>query len=188
MLEDIVTHGDQSDSELVEQRHVTVTFTVKPADAADMESAGLAGTVTEMRKVFFTSEPNRFGHSYRAFWRGPGGRSDLSDIVELLRDQPATKRALLALVDPLGMKVPCLNAIHFLIRSGRLEVSYFARGQDIYLKFCADAMCVHELALVVAQQLNLEVGPITGTISSAHIYSHDIERVTTILNRTPQLS
>lgn len=100
----------------------------------------------------------------------------------MLQKQPATKKALLALVDPSGKKVPCLNAVHFLLRNGKLELSYFARGQDVYLKFCADAVCVHDLGCRVARALGTELRSVTGTISSAHIYRRDLERVAAILN------
>ena len=186
LLAAVMEGGDDPDAELRELRQVTTAFSVEEGDLVDLSTLGLRDTLAEMRKVFFTSEPNRFGHSYRSFWRGPSGRSDLTDIIKLLSEQPSTKRALLVLVDPNGKHVPCLNALHFLIRHGRLEVGYFARGQDVYLKFCADAICVHELGRKVASQLNLEIGAVTGTISSAHIYRRDFERVAAILNLLPQ--
>lgn len=144
LLRKVMEHGDDSDMEIREVRTVTVNFTVESLDITQLADYGLEETLSEMRKVFFTSEPNRFGHSYRSYWRGPFGREDLTDVIDLLREQPSTKRALLTFVDPTGKKVPCVNAIHFLIRHGQLDLSYFARGQDIYLKFCADAICVRD--------------------------------------------
>ena len=175
-------HGDDSDQEIREARTVTVDFTVENSDITELAVYGIEETLSDMRKVFFTSEPNRFGHSYRSCWRGPFGREDLTDVIDLLKDQPSTKRALLVFVDPKGKKVPCVNAIHFLIRHGRLDLSYFARGQDVYLKFCADAICVRDFGAMVSEALGIRIGTITGTISSAHIYRKDFERVETILN------
>ncbi len=182
LLRLIMEHGDDSDQEIREARTVTVDFTVETSDIAELAVYGLEEALSEMRRVFFTSEPNRFGHSYRSYWRGPFGREDLSDVIDLLKDQPSTKRALLVFVDPNGKKVPCVNAIHFLIRHGRLDLSYFARGQDAYLKFCADAICVRDFGAMVSEALGIRIGTITGTISSAHIYRKDFERVETILN------
>lgn len=176
-------HGDDYDQEIREARSVTMDFTVKPSDITDLAEYGLNETLSEMRKVFFTSEKNCFGHNYRHCWRGPFGKEDLSDVIDLLKEQPSTKRALLAFVDPTGRKVPCINAIHFLIRNGRLDLSYFARGQDVYLKFCADAICVHDFGAIVSEALGIKLGAITGTISSAHIYRKDFERIEVILNQ-----
>ncbi len=182
LLRLVMEHGDDSDQEIRETRTVTVDFTAETSDITELSTYGLEETLSEMRKVFFTSEPNRFGHSYKSYWRGPFGRDDLTDVIELLKDQPSTKRALLVFVDPKGKKVPCVNAIHFLIRHGRLDLSYFARGQDVYLKFCADAICVCDFGAMVSEALDISIGTITGTISSAHIYRKDFERVETILN------
>ncbi len=182
LLRLVLEHGDDSDQEIREARTVTVDFTVDTSDINELAVYGLEETLSEMRKVFFTSGKNRFGHNYRSYWRGPFGREDLADVIDLLKNQPSTKRALLVFVDPMGKKVPCLNAIHFLIRHGRLDLSYFARGQDVYLKFCADAICVHDFGAMVSEALDITIGTITGVISSAHIYRKDFERVETILN------
>ena len=173
LLDRILYSGFQ-DNELVEVRHVPVRFTASSADSAILEKAGLEYTLHEMRKVFFTEEPNDFGHSYRRFWRGPLGRDDLSDVIELLANQPSTKRAVLTMVDPDGRKVPCVNIIQFLVRNERLETIYFARAQDAYRKFCADSLCILEFAQRVAEPLSLAVGSINGTIGSAHIYIEDL--------------
>ena len=183
LLRRVMEHGDDSDREIREARTVTMDFTVVPSDITELAEYGLNETLSEMRKVFFTSEKNRFGHSYRTCWRGPFGKTDLSDVIDLLKEQPSTKRALLVFVDPTGKKVPCVNAIHFLIRHGRLDLSYFARGQDVYLKFCADAICVHDFGAMVAKALGIRIGTITGTISSAHIYRKDFEQVESIIKQ-----
>ena len=72
--------------------------------------------VEQMRKVFFTTEPNGFGHSYRDRIRGPRGRCDLSDVIELLDREPLSKRAAIVLAGEGDGRVPCINAVHFLRR------------------------------------------------------------------------
>lgn len=54
ILNDIITHGDRSDLELVELRNVTVSFSVDEEDVRQIETHGLADTIVEMRKVFFS--------------------------------------------------------------------------------------------------------------------------------------
>jgi thymidylate synthase len=137
--------------------------------------------VQEMRKVFFSDEPNQFGHSYASMITGPLGRRDLSDVADLLTSEPDSKRALVSLTGTGNGKVPCLNAIHFLRRSGGLRVVYFARGQDIYRKFYADAVCVHEMGRRVASCLGIPLNLVTGIISSAHIYLADLPEIEAML-------
>ena len=113
--------------------------------------------VDEMRKVFFSDEPNLFGHSYRSRLCGPQGRCDLSDVIDLLHSHPMSKRALVTLMPSGDGSVPCINAIQFLCREDGLLATYFSRGQDIFRKFYADAVCVYEMAQQVASGLGTRV-------------------------------
>ncbi len=129
--------------------------------------------VEQMQKVFFTAEPNKFGHSYRDRIRGPGGRCDLSDVIELLEHEPLSKRAAIVLVGEGDGRVPCINAVHFLRRARGLVTTYFARGQDVFRKFYADGACVFEMASRVADAIGVPLDGVTGVISSAHVYLAD---------------
>ena len=137
--------------------------------------------VEQMRKVFFTTEPNGFGHSYRDRIRGPRGRCDLSDVIELLDREPLSKRAAIVLVGEGDGRVPCINAVHFLRRGQGLVATYFARGQDVFRKFYADAVCIFEMARRVADAIGVPVDRVTGVISSAHIYLADLAAVGDVL-------
>jgi thymidylate synthase len=137
--------------------------------------------VEEMRKVFFSSEPNHFGHSYAAMLSGPLGRNDLSDVAELLALDPESKRAVVSLTGSGNGKVPCVNVIHFLQREAKLLVVYFARGQDVFRKFYADALCIFEMAQRVACQLGIPVAQVVGIIGSAHVYLRDLPEIERVL-------
>jgi len=137
--------------------------------------------VEEMRKVFFSREPNLFGHNYSDRLHGPQGRDDLSDVIELLRREPATKRAVVTLVGSGYGRVPCINVLHFLLRNDGLITAYFARGQDIFRKFYADGVCLFELAERVAADLHVPLRLVSGVISSAHIYLEDLAEIRRVL-------
>jgi thymidylate synthase len=144
--------------------------------------------IQEMRKVFFTGEANLFGHSYCDCLVGPRGARDLSDVVDLLAHEPWSKRAVVNLVGVGDGCVPCINAIHFLRREDGLVTAYFARGQDMYNKYYADAACIYEMAQSVASSLGICVCGVTGVVSSAHFYLHDIAAVRRMLIETGCLS
>jgi thymidylate synthase len=137
--------------------------------------------VEEMRKVFFSREPNLFGHNYSDCLRGPQGRADLGDVIELLDKDPASKRALVSLVGFGDGRVPCINAVHFLRREDGLTATYFARGQDIFRKFYADGVCLYELAQRVASKLGIPLVEVFGMIGSAHLYLTDLAEVRSLL-------
>ncbi len=136
-----------------------------------------------MRKVFFTTEPNEFGHSYRDRICGPRGQCDLSDVIELLDREPLSKRAAIVLAGEGDGRVPCINTVHFLRRAPGLVVTYFARGQDVFRKFYADAVCIFEMARRVADAIGVPLDRVTGVINSAHIYLADLAAVGDVLAR-----
>jgi thymidylate synthase len=83
-------------------------------------------------------------------------------------------------------KVPCINVIQFLVRAGVLRTIYFARGQDAYKKFYADALCLANLARRVAERLDLPAGIVSGFIGSSHIYHEDRPAIDVFLARGNQ--
>ena len=131
----------------------------------------------EMQKVFFSDEPNSLGHSYARLLHGPGGRHDLTDVIELLQKEPSTKRALVTFLSVPNGKIPCVTAVQFLVREQALQLIYFARGQDAFGKFYADALCLIRLAEKVAQSLGLGLGSVRGLIGSSHIYHRDMPKI-----------
>ena len=54
-----------------------------------------------------------------------------------------------------------------------MRTLYFARGQDAFKKFYADALCLAEMARRVADGLDLPAGTVSGFIGSSHVYQED---------------
>lgn len=181
LLGRIVKTGTPMAEEGTECLATQVMFACEPGPDAVLERFGNRQMIAEMQKVFFAEGPNALGHSYAGLMRGPGGRNDLQDVIELLRTEPWSKRAVLTLCGPPNGKVPCLNIVQFLIRSNELQTVYFARGQDVFRKFYADGLCVISMARKVAQGLGIRTGPITGFIGSGHIYHSDRESIDKVL-------
>ncbi|HLH54145.1 MAG TPA: thymidylate synthase [Verrucomicrobiae bacterium] len=146
-----------------------------------LERFGDRAMIEEMKKVFFSNEPNALGHSYARLIQGPGGRNDLQDVIALLRCEPQTKRALVNFLSQPGKKVPCISAVQFLVREGALQLMYFARGQDVFRKFYADGLCLLSMAQAVASALGMPTGTARGFIGSAHVYHKDMPEINLIL-------
>jgi thymidylate synthase len=137
--------------------------------------------IAEMQKVFFSEGANSLGHSYARLMHGPGGRNDLQDVISLLRAEPQTKRAVISFLSQPGGKVPCISAVQFLVRDEALQLIYFARGQDAFRKFYADALCLGRMAESVAQGLEASPGNIRGFIGSSHVYHQDMPAIRQML-------
>jgi thymidylate synthase len=181
LVDNILQAGTPMGEEGLELLGGTVAFRISGVDEildrfADQEM------IAEMKKVFFRESPNALGHSYAKLIRGPGGRYDFQDVIALLRDQPTTKRALVTLAGDPGGKVPCVNAVQFLVREGAVQVMYFARGQDAFRKFYADGLCLAAMAQTVAAGIERPAGVIRGFIGSSHIYHKDTPAIRELIN------
>lgn len=169
--------GTELFNEGLEITDVRIIFSTDKGNDIILEKHADKEMIQNMMKVFFSNEKNSLGHSYSDFMRGPLGRNDLTDIIELLQEKRICKRATLTLTGNGNGKVPCINIINFLIRNEKLDVYYFSRGQDAYKKFYADALCIAKMQLHIAKSLNMDIGLITGYIASAHIYNEDIDAI-----------
>ncbi|MDQ2105118.1 thymidylate synthase [Azospirillum isscasi] len=180
LLRHVVDTGVRQNDEIIEVTHLQ--FEISDTESHDkiLRRRAHQGHIEDMISVFFNDEPNRFGHSYRKLVHGPAGRDDLEDVIALLRAEPATKRAAIVLAGD-GSKVPCLLAVHFMIRGGKLETSYFARGQDILMKFYADSYAVRTMSKRIADAIDVPVGRQVGSIVSAHVYLKDLEEAERLL-------
>jgi hypothetical protein len=178
-----VQTGTSVNGEGLELIEVQVAF---PAEAqADelIRQFGDSRMIAEMEGVFFAGRANALGHSYASLMRGPGGRHDLQDVISLLRAEPASKRAVVTLCGLGDGKVPCVNVIQFLVRAGALRTIYFARGQDAFKKFYADALCLAKMARLVAAGLGLPADTVSGFIGSSHVYHEDRPAIDDFLAR-----
>ncbi len=165
--------GTRMSNEGVELLGVSVRFPIEAAVDPMVQEFGDPTMIAEMKKVFFAEGPNALGHSYAGLMQGPGGRNDLEDVIELLRTDSWTKRAVLSLSPIPNRKVPCVNVVQFLVRENRLELIYFARGQDAYKKFYADGLCLSAMGVKVAKALGIPAGTLLGFIGSSHVYDAD---------------
>jgi thymidylate synthase len=183
LVQRTVQAGISLNGESLELLEVQVAF---PAAVEGDELIGQFGDcrmIAEMEKVFFGDGANAMGHSYASLMRGPGGRHDLQDVISLLRAEPASKRAVVTLCGLGDGRVPCVNVIEFLVRGGALRTIYFARGQDAFKKFYADALCLAKMARRVAAGLGLPAGTVVGFISSSHVYHQDRPAIDDFLAR-----
>jgi hypothetical protein len=182
-----VQTGIDVDHEYRELLGVQVAFPAMVEGDALIHQLGDGRMMAGMDEVFFGNGANPLGHSYAHLMRGPDGRPDLVDVISLLRAEPASKRAVVTLCGPGGGKVPCVNVVQFLVRHGEVLTIYFARGQDAFKKFYADALCLAKMARCVADGLGLRAGTVSGFIGSSHVYQADQTAIDDFLARGNQV-
>ncbi len=81
-------------------------------------------------------------------------------------------------------KAPCLTAVVFLIRNGRLIMHTMYRSQNVYTKQLGNMIALRDLQKRVAQELGVELGEVFLYVCSAHIYESDWPRVNEIIEES----
>lgn len=85
---------------------------------------------------------------------------DLDDVVDQLCRTPFTRQAYLPIWFPEdtgavhGKRVPCTLGYHFIIRDGKLDISYFMRSTDLLRHFQDDVYLAVRLAQWVVDKIN----------------------------------
>lgn len=111
-------------------------------------------------------------------WHGMGDRpvDQLAHVVQLLKDEPDTRRAVLQIYNPSidawpGKDIPCNNWVHLLPRDGKLHGHVAIRSNDLMWGWSGiNAFEWTKLLQVVAGLTGLQVGSLTFSISSLHLY------------------
>ncbi|MFE7300611.1 thymidylate synthase [Streptomyces sp. NPDC057579] len=119
--------------------------------------------------------------AYGPRMRNWGGTVDqLRRVVEILKGDPDSRRAIIQLYDPArdtaGHKdVPCTLGFRFHLRGGRLHMSTTMRGQDVWIGMPYDLFFFTTLHELVAGWLDADLGEYRHQVGSLHIYERDIE-------------
>lgn len=89
---------------------------------------------------------------------------DLMDVVNQLVSSPMTRQAYLPIWFPEdtgavhGRRVPCTLGYHFIIREGKLDITYFMRSTDLLRHFQDDVYLALRLAQWMVDQINIAYG------------------------------
>lgn len=81
---------------------------------------------------------------------------------------------------------PCLERIWCVIRDGRLIMHATWRSRDIFRAMHMNMLAMTELQRMIAEKLDVEVGPYTDFSNSAHIYEKsydDVDRFLKVLEK-----
>lgn len=119
---------------------------------------------------------------------------DLDDVVDQLGRTPMTRQAYLPIWFPEdtgavhGKRVPCTLGYHFIIRDGKLDISYFMRSTDLLRHFQDDVYLAVRLAQWVAEQVTfrqgaegspheIKVGSLIFHTANMHIFKPDVDMI-----------
>lgn len=117
---------------------------------------------------------------------------DLGDVIDTLANEPTTRQAYLPIWFPedtnstnKGRK-PCTLGYHFIMRNGKLDITYHIRSCDFFRHFYDDVYLAVRLAIHVLQccrEINpevwrhVELGCLVMNITSLHMFLSDYQLV-----------
>ncbi|MEU1819950.1 thymidylate synthase [Streptomyces abikoensis] len=119
--------------------------------------------------------------AYGPRMRNWDGVDQLRRVVEILKNDPDSRRAIIQLYDPArdaaGHKdVPCTLGFCFHLRAGRLHMTTSMRGQDVWIGMPYDLFFYTTLHELVVGWLEVELGEYHHQVGSLHIYEHDLDQ------------
>ncbi len=109
----------------------------------------------------------------------------LSEIENLLREDPSTRRAVFQFLSQKDITsnskdVPCYNHMQLFIREGRLHAHVVMRSQNALMVLPYDFFFFSLFHEAMAVRLNLNLGTLFYTANSLHIYEDFIDLASTI--------
>ena len=122
------------------------------------------------------------GSSYgQRILRPRPGLNQVRGILARLRQDPSSRRAAASIFQPEdavreSRDIPCAFGLFYHIREGVLHATTLMRSNNAYVLMPYNVFEFSLLAEVVAAELDVELGSLTHTAISMHIYDRDIER------------
>lgn len=113
-----------------------------------------------------------YGHRWRHWF----DVDQIEEVLKKLRADPSSRHGVVMMWDPRmdlvvpQKNVPCPYTFTVGIIGGRLHLHLVVRSNDMVLGFPTDAAGFGWLLMVLAQELGVEPGKYTHSISNAHVY------------------
>lgn len=117
---------------------------------------------------------------------GHFGFDQVEHVIDLLRADPLSRRAVIAIYDPQtdanpGKDIPCNDFLQFQNRLGELHLAVTVRSNDMMWGWSGiNAFEWSTLQEIVASLLGVGVGPLTFNIGSMHLYEQHWAKARTI--------
>jgi thymidylate synthase len=113
------------------------------------------------------------GYGPRLF--GQRGNNQVRNVIELLRDRPTTRRAVIQIFNAEDIaahhtEIPCTTTFQFFVRNEYLDMVTTMRSNDAYLGLPHDVFCFTMLQEIIARALGRETGIYRHFAGSLHLY------------------
>jgi len=131
-----------------------------------------------------------YGSQWRSWPSQTGEKLDqITQVLESLKKNPNSRRHIVSAwnvgeIENMALP-PCHILFQFYVADGKLSCQLYQRSADIFLGVPFNIASYGLLMMMMAQELNLELGDFVHTLGDAHIYLNHIEQVKLQLSREP---
>lgn len=130
-------------------------------------------------------DEDSFVYTYSERLQNYQGRNQLNDIVNRLKQDMGSNRAVAVTFNPFidneRADIPCLQLIQALVRNNKLILSVYFRSNDLYGAFPSNMMFLTYLGMKIANELGVQFDYIDYHCSSLHIYETDYEQALKVI-------
>lgn len=110
-----------------------------------------------------------------------GGTDQLATVIDLLRERPTTRRAVVQIFDRTDLiepheDVPCTCMLQFLHRERGLDLIVYMRSNDVFIGLPHDVFCFSMIQELVARSVGAQLGQYIHVAGSLHLYDEDAQR------------
>jgi thymidylate synthase len=111
------------------------------------------------------------------------GIKQIDNIISKLKKYNESKSAIATTFFPSVdiLKIPCLITLDFKIRNEKLNCVAFFRSQDIWKKQPLNFKLIIGILNLISDQINVRPGNLSLFITSAHIYSKDLDLINKLI-------
>jgi len=132
----------------------------------------------------------QYTYHERLFSYPPEGVAQIDYMLKKLQKAPFSRRAQAIVWHPKRDtwvdSPPCLQIVWCTVRDGKLVMHTTWRSRDIFRAMHMNILALTELQRMMAEQLNVAIGPYLDFSNSAHIYEKtygDVERFLKVLTK-----
>jgi thymidylate synthase len=134
-------------------------------------------------------EEGNMGPMYGSQWRNFNGVDQLSNALDLIKNNPDSRRIMVTAYNPgvshLCVLDPCHTFFQFYVNGGKLSCHFYMRSSDKFLGAPFNIASYAVLTRLIAEAANLKCGELIFSAGDSHIYSNHVAQVNEQLAREP---
>ncbi len=127
------------------------------------------------------------GPVYGKQWRNFGGIDQLSSVMEMLHNEPESRRMIVCAWNPPELKYmalpPCHVLFQFLVLQNKLHCCVFQRSCDTFLGLPFNIASYALLTQMAAHVAGLDLGTLTWFGSDVHLYQNHVDQAKIMVQR-----